>query len=275
MGSDKLDLQDKLIAFKSILTVIGAPVATALTGDPFVATGVTNLFLETFFGIQSEVKMKRVSSFLEKLEEGIREIEPEFDLENTQRIELRDLIETAIIKASRANSENKIERLKKILIGQIKEPEEYDYVSRYLDLASLLNDNQVLILSSFVNTEVEFVAHQDALRELNKELEENRLKKGELSGNHVSVDLLNKLANEKEEISSRIREKQKDFNRVYQKRKHQLEILGKEEYNFLLNELRVFGLIYNPYEGMFGNEGEYADYRCTILAKGFMKYLTM
>ncbi|MEX0287725.1 MAG: hypothetical protein AB3N14_01305 [Flavobacteriaceae bacterium] len=280
--TDKLDLQDKLIAFKSVLKVIGAPLAAAVTGDPFVAAGVTNLFLETFFGIQSEVKMKRVNMFFIKLEKGIQEIDKDFDLDKADKVELRDLIETAMLKSSRATTEGKIERLKKVIIGQIKYVDQYDYVTRYLDLAEKLNDKQVIILAKYVETEKEFIVIQEEIARIYEQKEdaektyslmraayqENDLRKGKPSKKQLEA-----MKKGMVRIEGEILEKQNDYNRIRRVRNQQFNILGEHEFNFLLNDLRVMGLIYNPSEGRASDTGEYSGYRCTPLATGFIKFL--
>ena len=280
--SNKLDLNDKLIAFKSLVGIIGAPVMTAVTGDPFLATGATNLFLETFFNIQSEVKMKRVNLFFNKLEKGIQEIESDFDLNKVDKVDLRDLIETAMLKSTRANSERKIERLKKIIIGQIKYAEKYDYVSRYLDLVEKLTDNQIVILVKYVKTEKEFIKIQSETSDAYKQKKEaeksysliqsKTLGKGVVHGKPSSTKL-NQAKQHVESIDGKILEAQNAYNRIRRERNEQSKILGENEFNFLLNDLRVLGLIYNPSEGRASDTGEYSGYRCTVLALGLIKFL--
>ncbi|MEO1559036.1 MAG: hypothetical protein AAFS12_05165 [Cyanobacteria bacterium J06632_19] len=76
-----------------------------------------------------------------------------FDFGKTNNQEVRDLLEIAIFNASKANLESKIERLRLILFGHITNPQPFDYISRYLDLALKLNDSQIRILKYYVDSE--------------------------------------------------------------------------------------------------------------------------
>ena len=282
MGKDKLDLQDKLIAFKSLIKIIGTPITTVATGDPFVAAGVTNLFLETFFGIQSELKMKRVYSFLEKLEKGIKEIDKDLDLDKVDKIEFGDLLETAIIKSSRQGQEEKIDRFKQILIGQMLHPEPFDYLVRYFEIAEKLADSQLIILKKYVSTEKDLIEIQESLSGVIKEKEDTEKASIEHKMFHQGKESENWGATLKvreamkkgiEKLKSKEFDFQNDYNAIRRERNEQFQILGEGEFNFMLNDLRTMGLIYNPAEGRASETGEYSGYRCTPLAIGFIKFL--
>lgn len=262
MASDKLDLQDKLIAFKTIIKVIGAPVATVLTGDPFVGAGATNLFLETFFGVQSELKMKRVHSFLEKLENGIKEIDKELDWEKVDKIEFGDLLETAILKSSRQRREEKIERFKRIMVNQLLEPVEYDYATKFFELLEKINEKQFKLISDFV-----------ALDKVIKAKVGKRMKLQAKTGIKWHDGLVDKLKSpdfqdELDEMSKL----SKEIDALYVKKKIALRIFDIEEKSFMQNELRAWGLIYNPSEGRISDKGEFHYYFCTSLASKFVEF---
>ncbi|SFC55385.1 hypothetical protein SAMN04487891_113111 [Flagellimonas taeanensis] len=263
MSSDKLDLQDKLIAFKSLIKIVGAPIATMVTGDPFVPTGVTNLFLETFFGIQSELKMKRVHSFLEKLEKGIKEIDKDLDLEKVDKIEFGDLLETAIIKSTRQQQGEKIERFKSIIINQLVEPVEYDYAVKFFELVEKLNEKQLIVFSEFVGLEKEIKARVIERRKL--EIRTGIRWKDEF------VDVLKapKFQNEVDQMSKLSNE----INDLYDKKRMALDVFNADEKSFMQSELRAWGLIYNPAEGTFGDTGHFYDYSCTSLGIKFIESL--
>ncbi|NAY92114.1 hypothetical protein GTQ34_09295 [Muricauda sp. JGD-17] len=251
-------------------------IAAALIGDPVYAQGVATFTLEILGHAQSETKIKRVESLLFGLEELLKKHDPKFEFEKSSSQEVRDLLETAIINASRANTESKIERLRKVVFGHIVDPQPYDYTTRYLDLGVRLNDDQVLILKMFVETEVD-------LHDLREKLKDLRI----ISENAKDVELAmfasdSKASSKQKEVFKYKKDIHKkementefDFESVVNKRRRMISKYPEDEFQFLFNDLRVLGLIYNPAEGRASNTGDQAYYQCTALANGFMKYLS-
>jgi hypothetical protein len=76
-----------------------------------------------------------------------------------------------------------------------------------------------------------------------------------------------------EVLDNKILQIQNAYNQIRRQRNEQFNVLGEHEFNFLLNDLRILGLIYNPSEGRASDTGEYSGYRCTPLATGLIKFL--
>lgn len=265
MSEDKLDLNDKLIAFKTIIKVIGAPIATVLTGDPFVGVGATNLFLESFFGIQSELKMKRVSSFIGKLEKGINAIDGELDLDKIDKIQFGDLLETAIIKSSRQRKEEKIEKFKNILIKQLIEPTDYDYATKFFELVEKLNEMQLSVLFEFINIDKKIdldVIERKRLEKLTRIKWNDKYLETPLKGPNIHQKEIDQM----HEIS-------KGIHLSSFKKKQALKIFPLEERQFMQSELIFLGLVYNPAQGRASDTGEFHNFRSTSLASKFLGFI--
>ncbi|TAI48988.1 hypothetical protein [Flagellimonas allohymeniacidonis] len=278
----KENLEDNLLAVKTAFKTIAGPMLAAVTGDAFVGTLGANLVFETLFGVHAEVKIQRVISFVEKLEKGIRKIDPDFDISKSDRVELWDLIEEGIRKASKANKEEKIERLKQVIVGQIIYDEDFDYVSRYLDLAMALNETQISILSVFVSTEPRIEKYHTNYKSVNAkrqgltEKRDLRIAEIQLQKFRLKEDnqIIARFDKEIYETNLELSNLGKDFQAIIEERKKKLDSLKEQEYHFLMNDLRVLGLIYNPAEGKVSNTGDYAAFRCTALAFGLIKFLS-
>lgn len=262
-------------SFTMLCHVLIPATASAVISDPTIATTASNYFLQALFGVQSRIKQQRVELMLNNLESMLRSYDPDFDMEKASTEELRDLFETAIINASKANSKSKIDRLRQVLFGQIVSPQPFDYTSRYLDLALRLNDTQVKILRLFTDTEEVIRPIREELKEatenlrLGKDMEPNFTKSDSKASPKQKEIYFKKL----KESERRLDDVRMRYETEFNKRHRGISEIPEDEFPFLFNDLRVLGLVYNPAEGRVSNTGEPRYYQCTALAMGFMRFL--
>lgn len=260
----------------SILSQIFIPaIASTLISDPNYAQGTSTFVLQMLGQVQSEVKQKRVESLVFGLEQLLKKHDPNFKFDEANIQEVRDLLETAIINASRANSESKIERLRRVLVGHIMEPQPFDYTSRYLDLAIRLNDDQVQILDVYYQTEHKLKTIRTELRSIHKILEDSEKIESKILGSKPRAsEKVKKIFKEKKsQTEGTLEDLQNVFEKMINIRRNKIKEYESEIFQFLFNDLRVLGLVYNPSEGRVSDTGDPAYYHCTALGNGFIKYL--
>ncbi|MEO1486823.1 MAG: hypothetical protein AAFU57_13830 [Bacteroidota bacterium] len=274
MKEEEIDNWKKALTILSKVMLPG--ISLALLGDPVYAQGATTLTLEILGLAQSEAKLKRVESLLFGTEALLKKHNPNFDFGKTNNQEVRDLLEIAIINASKANSESKIERLRSVLFGHLIDPQPYDYISRYLDLALKLNDSQIRILKYYVDTE----SNLEPLRKEMAKFIKVKVRAEEAErrvlapGSRASTQQRKVLKHKQQERDNNLESLQHEFEYILKIRRKRNMEFDEDEFPFLFNDLRVLGLVYNASEGRASDGGDSAGYRCTALAKGFMRYLT-
>lgn len=260
----------------SILSQIFIPaIASTLISDPNYAQGASTFVLQMLGQVQSEVKQKRVESLVLGLEQLLKKHDPNFKFDEANIQEVRDLLETAIINASRASSESKIERLRRVLVGHIMEPQPFDYTSRYLDLAIRLNDDQVQILDVYYQTENKLNTIRTELRSIHKILKDSEKFESKILGSESRAsEKVKKIFKEKKsQTEGTLEDLQNVFEKTINIRRNKIKEYESEVFQFLFNDLRVLGLVYNPSEGRVSDTGDPAYYHCTALGIGFIKYL--
>jgi hypothetical protein len=251
---------------------IGAMTAVASGSDPY--TTVAGVFFGQIAGLRSKLKINRVEHFVMELGKYMESKDVSFDWENVNSEDFGDFFEEILIKISKTSSKKKLERFKLLVVGQIVTPISYDYILRFTELVDKLQDVQIEILTTYVNTEEEFIKIQDAVSKINKEKDETEIillkVKSDSRASKKQTDMMTKGL---EGLEGDILDRQNAYNRIRRARNSQFKALGENEFNFILNDLRAMGLIYNPSEGRASDTGEYSGYRCTPLAIGFIKYL--
>ncbi len=271
----KDELHTWVQSFKMLSAIIIPSMAASFVPDPVFGAGVSNFFLQAFFQVQGDIKLQRVDSLLKGFERMLQTYNPNIKLDASNPHELRDHFETAIINAAKANSESKIDRLRRVLFGQIVDPQPYDYTSRYLDLAVRLNDDQIRILLVFTETEYELEPIRQELFKTEKLHSDILAMESKISGpnSKASKKQVELLLSGKQKSLKKMEQQKKLYNTITNKRYRFNATFEKEHFRFLFNDIRALGLVYNAGEGTFSSTGEPANFQCTSLALGFMKFL--
>jgi hypothetical protein len=262
-------------SFKILSHILIPATAMNFIADPIFAAGVSNFFLQTLYGLQSDIKQKRVNNLLLGVEELLKLNNPNLKIEQLNKQELRDIFETAIINASKANSEKKISRLGKILYGQIVNPQPYDYTTRYLDLALKLNDDQVKILKIYVETENKLLPLQKNKSIILKTIQDSKEIERKIFSHDSTASQKQKniFLKKKEESKTDLNKLNLEINSIINIRRKNVEEYDENVFSFIFNDLLVLGLIYNPSEGLASYSRDKLLYNCTVLSLGFIKFL--
>ena len=258
-------------AFQTVAQVIIAGAAATII-DPVVGAGAGALASQ-FFGLRGQLKMARANSFVIELGKYMQSVKGDFEWENANREDFGDILEEVINKVIRTSSEKKRERFKLTVAGQIINPLPYDYISRFINLIEMLSEEQIIILKTYVSTEEEFINIQAETAKIYETKESSLKAQNNLVLNKANEKLTKQTKMRLQSLEGEILEKQNAYNRIRRKRNERIKNIGENEFNFMLNDLRVLGLVYNPSEGRASDTGEYSGFRCTRLAMEFMEFL--
>ncbi|KAA2218537.1 hypothetical protein [Maribacter flavus] len=266
-------------AFSTVITIFGGTATTALTGDPFSGMVLGN-FLTEMLSMQSKVKQDRVFKFFELLERDLKILTDSYDLSKIDKTTTWDLVELAMVKASRNNNEERIKRLKNIIKNQIIEPTEFDYVEKFLNLAGSLTDSQVLVLGHFVESQKELNTLFKNLGELNTEKEKHTSQREDAfaKAKKLGEQDLPKIEKMYFDIqfdnnSKSVSENNQRVQNIFNERESILLNFNPDMKEFMEAELVSMGLIFNPSAGRISDTGEFKNNRPTGLAIKFIEYL--
>jgi len=108
------------------------------------------LVADTFFEYRSQVKLERLCRILKEFKENIESIDSKkFNQEYLRSEEFSDILESILRRAVNTASEEKVRRLKKILLNEMTHPYKSDFKETFLDIASRINEDQIQILNHF------------------------------------------------------------------------------------------------------------------------------
>ena len=230
---------------------------------------------ELAFDYSSRLKQERLNTFVEKLKVYFESVdEDNVDKENVLTEDFHDLFEVILRKVSMTKSEEKIERFKSIVVGQLKSPKEFESVERYVEITSKLSEKQMEILFSyysnnkFRNTcdekisslKLELESAQNKYEKSNEELKKLKDKKIGFLYSKQELDALDSLIsiqndlvllnfNKKNNTSNSIDELAKQMNKAYGGKKHDELNLSSSEYEYLVNDLSSMFLLEKKFTG--------------------------
>jgi hypothetical protein len=124
-------------------------VKTFFGAIPYVGTALDEVIFEN----RSRIKQNRINQFALLLQEYFEEhgISNE-EIENIKSEDFSDVFESVLQRVAITKNQEKLERFRNILIGQMKGSERNDFIDTYLDITSRLNDRQIQILEKFAVT---------------------------------------------------------------------------------------------------------------------------
>lgn len=237
----KIDQQrDKDVLPESATTlskVIIAASASLLSADPIIGAGAATSLTETFFGIRGRLKLKRTENFIVEFSKYIREVKSDFDIETVDSTDFGDFFEQVLIKVSQTNSKRRLVGFKKLVANQILKPVSYDLAHKYLELASNLNENHLIIIRHWYTDEQRY---KEILKQF--DLERNRLRENYDKGldkmssqetySEYQTRLLNYEAIDKENFREIIKGKRKSLQESFE----------EDEFDFWNHDLRKLGV---------------------------------
>ena len=238
MKSDRHKDKDVLPESANTLSkVIITASASMLSADPIMGVGAATFLTEIFFGIRGRLKLKRAENFIVEFSKYIRKINPDFDIETIESEDFGDFFEQVLIKVSQTKSKEKLMAIKKLTANQVLKPVSYDLAHKYLELASNLNENHLVIIRHWYIEEQKYKA---LLRKF--DLERKRLRENYDKGlNKVNIqetysEYQTRLLNYNEIDKENLREIIKD------KRKKLHESFEVDEFDFWNHDLRKLGV---------------------------------
>ena len=105
---------------------------------------------EMAFEGRSRMYQNRLNRFIELLKEYMSSVqEKDIDFRYLKSDEFGDIFESIIRKVLLTGSEEKINRFKMILVQDMKNTYHSDFKETYLDIASKINEDQIIILNEY------------------------------------------------------------------------------------------------------------------------------
>ncbi len=131
----------QLKTFEKCHSVTAIKIALDLLGP------VGSIINEVIFEHHSRIKQERVNYFILSFtkylkDQGLESVE----IEKVNIEDFGDVFEMIIRKVSQTKSKEKIERFKKILIGEILKPKDSEFKETFIDIVGKLNETQIIIL---------------------------------------------------------------------------------------------------------------------------------
>lgn len=244
-----------------ILTAAGF--AATAGADPYVIG--SGVFISQFLGLRSKLKVNRVETFIVELGKYIRTIDTDFDMDNVDSEDFGDFFEELLIRVSRTNSAGKLERFKRIVIGQILNPETFDKASRFGELASQLNDEHIILLESYIGT-------QPVIDNIASSISDENEKRAVLTG-LITENRHPRLLQDRSKIDAKLVKLKNEIDSIFESRLERFQNTFSIDPFMFLNDLSLSGLIYNYAKGTFSDSGKHIHYRPTPLAEEFMGFL--
>lgn len=116
---------------------------SAIGAIPYVGT----LLNEVIFDGRGRIKQERINKFIRMLQEYMESASEEIiDFEYIKSDKFSDIFESILKRVTNIRSEEKMKRFKKILISEMQNPSESDFIEIFLDIVSRLEDMQISIL---------------------------------------------------------------------------------------------------------------------------------
>jgi len=188
---------------KEVLTELFETSYKTLVGQIPIVGGIINTLM---FDFSANLKQSRLNNFTLKLKEYFESVsEEEININNILTPDFHDIFESILIKISRTKSEEKIERYKQIVIGQIKNLKDFDLVEGFVEITSKLTEHHISVLT-------------DRYR-INSDIEENNTK----------IDILNGLLKDKNEELKNLEISKYSASKVKQLKKLKLDEIKKIE----------------------------------------------
>ena len=236
----------------------------ALFGNiPFIGTALD----EVFFELRGRIKQKRINNFIEELSLYIcKNNEEKVNFENIKSDEFGDIFESIILTVSKTKSEEKIKRLRTILLNQISEPLDYDITKIYLQILENISDIQIQILKNMKKVVDGYIAPIGEANILLIEI-------GKLTKPLIWDTKLDNLNKEKREIEiskrwKRIAELEKEassYSYAYDYKTYDCE---EYEFQVLIQNLCNIGLLIDE-----GSKYQYELFKLTSISTTGFKFL--
>lgn len=132
--------EDKKVVLKEVGTSITKGTIGAI---PYVGT----ILNEFFFDTRGRIKQNRINRFLKMLQNYMESVsENYFDFEHIKSEEFGDIFESILNRITKTRSEEKMKRFKKVLISEMHNPSNTEFIETFLDIISRLEEIQIKIL---------------------------------------------------------------------------------------------------------------------------------
>lgn len=233
------------------------------------------LLNEIIFDYRSRLKEKRLVGFVEELEKELSKYdETKIDFEYLKTDEFSDILEEILKKVVTSNSDEKIKRFKKILIGEMTASNNTEFKLTFLDITSKITETQILILKEHNSIGRSISKYYKDIESLNRDIPE--LEKGLRTEKQLAAK---GYANNTTLFEKRLKQMKLELNKklkatkqVESKRSYTHYGISLEEFLIQIQDLISKGLLVDAGAGIsYLNPFQVLD--ITKLAKGYLKYI--
>lgn len=249
---------------------IGALAVAVAGGDPYVAgAGVLTSQLTSLWG---KMKINRVEKFTLSFVKYLNSIHPNLDWTNTNNEDFSIFFEKLLVHVSSTTSLKKLKCLRNIAVNQILTPKDFDVISKYMEIISKLSEQQIVILTHLYTEEKAF-KHADNRRiqivnvladpKKTKNTDKDIIERYQTQ----TTESLNSLKNEKNNMIDLM-------NRISGKRKPLFQTFEVGEFDFLINDLKSFGLLWQKVGGSsFRGVGAFTHMEITEFGENLYEFI--
>lgn len=250
---------------------------SGLGAVPWIGTALN----ESLFEHRSRVKQKRINKFTELLFESLSsQNEKDFKMADLDKDMLGDVLESVVRKAAETGSEEKLKRLRNILIGHIKgNSPDIDLIQSYLNLTSSLSDVQIIILENFASNKTKVAELTSKIKTLDEKLVlakqkvqkyKSKAQEGTIKPNE---SIATAISEERSIMGDKIRtEKKLEELESYKIAKYYSIDIG--EFMYYQRDLISKGLIFETFVTQMGSSSsEYSDKEITLFGEKNVKYI--
>ena len=144
---------------------------------PYAGTALN----EVIFEHRTRIKQKRLNNFIEILSQYFKQHQ-DVNFDNIRTEHFGDIFEAILKRVVQTNSKSKLKRFRTILINELRNPRaEIELIDLYLDLISILSEEELSILYYHRFFDMEFEALINQMNEARQQVEKiESLKKEEL-----------------------------------------------------------------------------------------------
>ena len=202
---------------------------------PYIG-GILNEFLFTY---RSRIKQERLNNFVEGLIQLLQNIEEkEIDLDYAKTFEFADTFESVLERVTRTSEKEKVEKFHRIIINQLRSPQQREYIETYIDLILKVTEKQFEILWSHYQYDNLYFFNTDEITRLEGDFVDilDRELKSENNPNLLTINNL------------------KDEVEILRKKYHSPESFNIDltEYQYLLQDLTSKSLMIDVGTGSIG-----------------------
>ena len=211
--------------------------------------GPAATFFKGVLDFELNKKQRRTQAFIEHLlEQSEKALGEPLTHQHFENDNLHDILIAVVRNATETDSKYKQSRFVQIILNKIKDPKPLDKINLYIELTNNLSESHISVLTRYRDAHTmdfhvkSIQMYKEALIDINSQLVVLVSSPAKLMSPTLIENQNEKLA-VKREINEKIQKNEealKEFKHLYKPKTHNLE---KDDYNYIMTDLRSKGLV--------------------------------